>query len=241
MPGIKIAGVSFSGAEFLPPAKSAVNQLIAGGTSRGFYTADSRWCTISDLKEIDVFRTRDVSGFTLTPASGKAQLGITSGIAQEAADFTSSPYVHSYSKPYGSGWAFGFAFKPESHTSDQFLMAVTGFDIRIPASTSNLVLRYNGATEMTIPITHGSWTSIFCGYPGTKMRAWKNGVQVGDVNTTDVAQAASFLHLGGDMSNAFPWRGWISDVIIYSRYEPAFNVNLPQAWHDYVKVNYGIA
>lgn len=235
-----------SGAGLLAPIRSA-DVLNAAAGSRGFYSADARFATISDGDVIDALLPRDTGGsaYTATPLlASKAKLEIPAGNTYTSAKIPSvaTVYQHPYSKDWGAGAFFWFIFRSVALATDQFLMRNNGLLVRILGGESILRVRYNNTTEIQIPITHGEDTLIAFGLPGGgKLRAWKNGVQLADATITEVSVTAGISYIAANNSaGALSWQGYIHDFQIFARYEPAFASSILPAIEGYAKTCYGI-
>ncbi|UTY46699.1 hypothetical protein [Sinorhizobium fredii] len=153
------------------------------------------------------------------------------------ADFRNADgYRHNYEKSYGSRWAMGFLCVPSFHVEDQYLISTGAFDIRIPARSRHIVLRYAGRYEMAVPIEFDTGLSLFCGYPGSCLRAWFAGEKVDDIQTEmhlwPKTQAMICAHENGGR----PWRGLLADLVIYDFFEPAVNQEIPRIWDTYTNL-----
>jgi len=243
--GVQIDGV-FDAGVGLEPEADLVLDITSSGI-RGLFTAglETGFVTLAEGRKVAAWldRTIPASAYTLLPVSNQVPLVFDTALDNWCADFTfgAAPYVHNYSRDWRAAGFFLCSFKPAASAYDQYLFATDGFDARIPGGTSNLVIRYDGSTEMVIPIVHGSWSSLAVGKLDGKIRAWLDGVLQTDLTITDATGTASVMHVAGDTSAVNGWLGRIADVAIYGRYEPAFVADKsPIAWHDYVAMEYGI-
>ncbi|WP_440408385.1 hypothetical protein [Neorhizobium petrolearium] len=211
--------------------RNIVKQIASAG-ARGFYS--SQHCALGD-GGITEFVSQDSSECLLRPFGKPARLmRFANGV--QLADFRKADgYLHSLEKSYGSRWAFGFIFVPNRHTEDQYLLATGAFDIFIPANSLQLILRYAGRYEMSVPFNYDSGMSLFCGYPGTCIRTWIEGEMLPDVPTETAVWPKTRAVIGADGRGEQSWNGLLADVVMYDQYEPAINKNLPRIWEEYAK------
>jgi len=209
---------------------------IASDGARGFYTP--RRCGLVNYDEIADFVSQDRSMCQLKPFGQPAKLATFSNAIQLADFRTADGYLHSLEKSYSQRWAFGFLIVPNKHTQDQYLLAAGPFEIYIPANSLDLVLRYAGRSEMSMPVECDTGVVLFCGYPGSSLRAWVNGGTPADIKTETAVWPAKRAVIGADRRGQQPWRGLLGDFVIYERYEPAINKNLPEEWKAYLHAIY---
>lgn len=208
-----------------------VKRVIGAGAC-GFYS--SQHCALEDGR-ITEFLSQDNSKYFLRPLGRPARLTrFANGV--KLADFRKADgYLHSLEKRYDSRWAFGFIFVPNKHTEDQYILATGAFDIYIPANSLQLVLRYADRYEICIPFDYDSGISLFCGHPGRCIRTWFQGEMLPDVPTETAIWPKTRAVIGADGRGEQPWQGLLAEVIIYDRYEPGINKNLPSVWEEYVR------
>lgn len=241
MTGLVISGSfapDFSG---LSPAPSAVARILEPATLRGFYTGSAKWCDVANGVEIEAFRTRATVAplYDLAPVGeARATLVIDADLGLQVADFTGgAPYRHGYSAVER---IVGCIYRSVSSAADQYLFAQDGLDVRIPASTTDLVVRFGGSVEQVIPTSHGVWHSLLVGVPGSSLRSWYDGVQVPDAAIGSDTRTASQLVFGADFALAHPWLGRMGDLLIHTAFVPIIDVTwIDEAWRAY-QTNYRI-
>jgi len=216
--------------------KNIVSQIVTAG-ARGFYS--SKHCGIRD-GEIAEFAPQDKSGCMLKPFGKPAKLRKFDNGAVVADFRDADGYLHSLEKSYASRWSFGFIVVPNVHTEDQFLLSAGAFEIRLPAQSPELVFSYGGRYEIRAPIRYDSGVVVFCGYPGSCLRVFVNGEKMPDVKTQTVVGPKTRAVICADGRGKRPWRGLLADMVIYDRYEPAENKNLPAAWEEYAYETYSL-
>jgi hypothetical protein len=158
------------------------------------------------------------------------------------ADFTAGQthFVHDYVSAYNRGFTLGVVFATGPSDGLQSLLAADGIEIIASASGTEVAVIYGRDVRIIIPVEVGVVTSILCGYTGSTLRVWRNYEPPISLAGSTVVRPKSRLTVGADAKGGKPWRGYLGEIAIYGRYEPAHTPGIEHAWKEYVSFLSGV-
>lgn len=222
-----------------PDDRQFIEALLTPGI-RGLFSAHLNKVGIAMDRIVDFVDRSKSDNWFRTNGQGAVIASTRTGV--HLADFSNngSCFVHEYVGAYSRAWAIGCVFATHESDSAQSLLSADGIDIVATARGREIVVAYCGTARITVPVELGTITSIFCGYTGNKLRVWKDREPLVETEAITTVRPKSQLRLGEHRNGAHAWKGYIGEVAVYSRYEPAHNSDILSILNDYISFLYKI-